>query len=160
MKNLISIVSIFLLLIVNSCKENEQPTFFTVDMMAFITVLDKQGNNLLDPNQEGAYDFRDIKIYYKRNGIMEEFYEAHLDMPRNFRIDPPEFERDYIMALVLDSEKTVIQWNKTEADTIQAEIQDDASSVIVQKVYFMGELKWDGETATKGRGFTIIKERQ
>lgn len=81
-------------------------------------------------------------------------------MPRNFRIDRPEFDRDYIMALVLDSEKTVIQWNETEADTIQAEIHDDASSVIVQKVYYMGELKWDGETATRGRGFTIIKERQ
>ena len=79
--------------------------FFNVDMMAFITVVDRQGNNLLDPNQEGAYDPKEIKIFYERNGNMEEFYEGHLDMPRNFRIDPPEFERDYIMALVLDSEK-------------------------------------------------------
>jgi hypothetical protein len=160
MKNLFSIVSILLVLLISSCKENEQPQFFTVDMMAFITVVDKQGNNLLDPNQEGAYDPRDIKIFYERDGNMEEFYEARLDMPRNFRIDPPEFDRDYIMALVLDSEKTVIQRNETEADTIQAEIHDNASSVIVQKVYYMGELKWDGETATRGRGFAIIKERQ
>jgi len=159
MKNLISIFSILFLLIASSCNENEQPQFFNVDMMAFITVVDRQGNNLLDPNQEGAYDPKEIKIFYERNGNMEEFYEGHLDMPRNFRIDPPEFERDYIMALVLDSEKTIIQWNEAEADTIQAEIHDDGAIVIVRKVYYLGELKWDAETATKGRGFTIIKER-
>lgn len=140
-----------------SCNENEQPQFATVDMMAFITVLDEQGNNLLDPSQEGSFKAKDIKIFYERDGKITEFFEGHLDMPRNFRIDPPEFDREYIMALVLDSKKTVIQWNETESDTIQAEIYDDGASIIVLKVYHQGELKWNGETAMKGRGFTIIK---
>lgn len=64
---------IILAILSASCKENEQPQFFTVDMMAFITVVDKQGNNLLDPNQEGAYDPSEIKIFYERDGNMEEF---------------------------------------------------------------------------------------
>jgi len=148
------------MLFISSCSQEGQPQFATVDMMAFITVVDEQGNNLLDPNQEGAFDPKDIKIFYERNGKMEEFYESHLDMRRNFRIDPPEFDRDYIMALVLNSKKTVIQWNEMEADTIQAEISDNGASIIVRKVYHNGELKWNGETAKTGRGFTIIKQRQ
>ena len=33
-----------------SCIEDDQPQFATVDIVAFITVLDEKGNNLLDPN--------------------------------------------------------------------------------------------------------------
>ncbi len=159
MKNL-TYVFIFLTAFISSCKENEQPQFATVDMMAFITVLDEEENNLLDPKQEGFYSSKDIKIFYERNGKLVEFYESNLDMPRNFRIDPPEFERDYIMALVLDSEKTIIQWNEAEADTIQSEIYDNGKSILVLKVFHQGKLKWDGATATTGRGFTIVKQRQ
>lgn len=160
MKNLLSVISIFLVLFISSCSQEGQPQFATVDMMAFITVLDEQGNNLLDPKQEGFYSSKDIKIFYERNGKLVEFYESNLDMPRNFRIDPPEFDRDYIMAIVLNSKKTVIQWNEMESDTIQAEIYDNGASIIVRKVYHNGELKWNGETAKTGRGFTIIKQRQ
>jgi hypothetical protein len=125
--------------------------------MVFITLLDEQGNNLLNPNHERYFDPRHIKIFYDRNGRMEEFYEGHLDMPRNFRIDPPEFERDYVMALALDSEKTIIRWNEHESDTIQAEIQKtDFPSVIVTKIYFNGELKWE-VTDLIGREITVFK---
>ncbi|MGM0944944.1 MAG: hypothetical protein ACQEW9_07145 [Bacteroidota bacterium] len=159
MKSFINIC-LFILLFTLSCNEKEEPLFLTFDRMTFITVLDIQGKNLLDPKHEKHYKLEDIKIFYDRNGNLEEFYQGHLDMPRNFRIDPPELGRDYKMALVLDSEKTVIQWNKTESDTIQAEFLDnDANAEIVIKVFLNGELKWDGETATKGRGFTIVKDR-
>jgi hypothetical protein len=129
-------------------------------MVAFFTALDEQGKNLLDPKKEGFYSFKNIKIFCERNGKLVELYESNLDMPRNFRIHPPEFDRDYIMALVLNSKKTVIQWNEMEADTIQAEIHDNGASIIVRKVYHNGELKWNGETAKTGRKFTINKQRQ
>lgn len=151
---------LFILAILSaSCKENEQPHFVNIDRMAFITVVDEQGNNLLDPNQDGAFDPKDIKIFYERDGEMEEFYEGHLDMPRNFRIDPPEFGSDYLIALVLDSEKTVIQWNEAEADTIQAEIHDAGASIMVQKVFYQGQLMHELPAMSR-REFTIIKERQ
>ncbi|MFL0685256.1 MAG: hypothetical protein ACJLTB_18900 [Algoriphagus aquaeductus] len=158
MKNLSPIILLMILALVNiSCKEDEQPNFAVVDMVAFITVLDQQGNNLLNPSREGSFKAKDIKIFYERNGKMEEFFEANLDMPRNFRIDPPEFGSDYLMALVLDAEKTVIQWNKTEADTLKAEIYDDGRSILVRKVFFQGELKHDVNKALTRREFTIVK---
>jgi hypothetical protein len=140
-----------------SCNEKEEPLFGTIDSMAYIKVLDQKGNNLLNPLNEGSYKSKDIKIFYEINGEMKGFFEGHLDMPRNFRIDSPNSENDYIMALVIDSKKTIIQWNESEADTIQAEIFDDGRSLIVLKVFHQGELKWDGATSKTGRGFTIVK---
>jgi hypothetical protein len=157
MKTLIRIIPILLLINLSSCEERGEPLFGTIDMMTFITVVDRQGNNLLNPSNVGSYKPKDIKIFYEINGEMIEFFEGNLDMPRNFRIDPPEFESDYIMALVVGAEKTVIQWNETETDTLQAEIFDDGRSLIVLKVYHQGELKWDGATSKTGRGLTIIK---
>ncbi len=157
MKTLIRITPILLLIIVSSCEEDKEPLFGIIDRMAYITVLDQQGNNLLNPSNEGSYKSKDIKIFYEINGEMKEFFEGHLDMPRNFRIDSPNSENDYIMALVIDSKKTIIQWNESEADTIQAEIFDDGRSLIVLKVFHQGELKWDGATSKTGRGFTIVK---
>lgn len=147
-----------IVLMTSSCSKNDELPGFgvVVDMMVFITVLDSQGNNHLDPGQEGFYDPRDIKIFYERNGKLEEFYESHLHMRRNFRVAPSGFGRDYGMDLVL-SEKTVIQWNEHESDTIQAEIyKTDGPHIRVTKVYFNGELKWDVEDLT-GREITIIK---
>lgn len=157
MKNLSQTLLIIFAFMNLACKEDEQPNFAVVDTVAFITVLDQQGNNLLDPSHEGSFKAKDIKIFYERNGEMIEFFEGHLDMPRNFRIDPPEFGSDYLMALVLDAKKTVIQWNKTESDTLLAEIHDDARSVVVRQVSHKGELKHDTKTSITRREFTIIK---
>ena len=160
MKNLIFAIIMALVLMVSSCSKEDEPQFASVSTMTFITVLDEQGYNLLDPNQEGSFDPKHIKIFYDRNGRLEEFYQNHLDMPRNFRIDPPEFGNDYLLALALDSEKTVIQWNENESDTIQAEflnINDKILSINATKVYHNGELKWDGASSMTRRGFTIIK---
>lgn len=157
MKNLIFAIPIVLVLMISSCSKEEHP-FATVSQMTFIKLQDKQGNNLFDPSQEGYYDPRDIKIFYERNGKLEEFYHGNLDMPRNFRIDPQEFDRDYIMALVVDSKITVIKWNETESDTIQAEFMDGGiPNAIVTKIFLNGELKWDAFTSMTGRGLTIIK---
>lgn len=160
MKNLITNILLGLALVLSSCSEEEQPQFATISTMTFITVLDQKGNNLLDPNQEDAYDQKEIKTFYERDGKMEEFFAAHLDMPRNFRIDPPMYGKDYLMAVALDSEKTVIKWNKTESDTIQAEFLDNKDQAIfVSKVYFKGELKYDAQSTMNRREFTIIKDR-
>lgn len=160
MKEIIRVLLMFFTLICFSCKEEEQPNFAVVDMMTFITVLDQQGNNLLDPRNTGSFEAKDIKIFYERNGKMEEFFQANLDMPRNFRIDPPELGSDYLMALALESETTIIHWNEVESDTLRAEIEhlgQEGSGIVVKKVFYMDEIKYDIATSTTGREFTIIK---
>lgn len=158
MNSFSKIIVTALSIILFSCIKDDQPQFATVDIVAFITVLDEQGNNLLDPKQASSYDPNKIRIYYERNGKMEEFFEANLDMPRNFRIDPPQFGNDYLMAIGLDAEKTVIKWNETESDTLYAEFRENKEeAIIVTKVFHSGELKHDSKTAKTRREFTIIK---
>ncbi|EPA00243.1 hypothetical protein A33Q_0114 [Indibacter alkaliphilus LW1] len=159
MKNLIYLLP-FLLLMVSACSKEEEalPNLGVfIDTSVVITILDEQGNNRLDPNHVRYLDPEDIKIFYEINGRLEEFYEDHLDMPRNFRINQPGFGRDYNLALFL-SEKTVIQWNENESDSIEAEIyrSDDLNRIQLIKVYFNGDLKWDNASLTASE-FTIIK---
>ncbi|WP_373523942.1 hypothetical protein [Aquiflexum sp.] len=163
MKNPIYIFPLVLLFLFSACSNEEQlPTEggFTVDTVAILKILDEEGNNLLDPGHERYLDPSKIKVFYERDGRMIEFIEPHLDMPRNFRIGPPhEFRNDYVMFLVLDSEKTVVQWNENDSDTIHAEFFKYSGSsflLMVTKVLFNGELKWDAESKSE-REFTIIK---
>jgi hypothetical protein len=152
----LSLTMVFVLMTI-SCSQEEVPeSAIVIDRMIFITMLDSQGNNLLDPKHERYYDPSQIRIFYDRNGKLEEFFQGHLDMRRNFRIILPELGRDYTMALALDSEKTVIQWNGLESDTIQAEVYTDFPHTRVTKVYFNGELKWDVADLID-REITIIK---
>jgi hypothetical protein len=160
MKKICQVLLMLFTMICFSCKEEEQPNFVVVDMMTFITVLDQQGNNLLDPSNEGSFMEKEIKIFYERNGKMEEFFQANLDMPRNFRIDPPELGSDYLIALALEAETTVIQWNEVESDTLRAEIEhlgQEGTGIVVKKVFYMDEIKYNIATSTTGREFTIIK---
>jgi hypothetical protein len=150
----------------NSCKEDSQPCYPIDNNQIRIQVIDREGKDLLDQTQAGAFHSNTIKIYYERNGTLEEFYNGQMtNMRRNFRIIPPEAGEDfYSMEVILDTEKTVIQWNISEADTLFANIvpigdPDFCPTRMVQEVYHQGELKWDGSTSMTGRGFTIVKER-
>ena len=72
-------------------------------MMTFITVVDRQGNNLLNPSNEGSYMSNDIKFFHEIKGEMKEFFEGKINMLRSFRIDPPEFKRgDSTLKLVIE----------------------------------------------------------
>jgi hypothetical protein len=163
MKNSIYIFPMVLVLLFSACSNEEQlPTFggFTLDRVVILKILDEEGNDLLDPDHERYLDPSKIKVFYERDGRMIEFIAPHLDMPRNFRVDPPhEFQNNYLMFLVLDSEKTVVQWNEKDSDTIHAEFfKYSGSSFLlkVTKVFFNDELKWDVESKSR-RKFTIIK---
>ncbi|WP_194976900.1 hypothetical protein [Aquiflexum lacus] len=163
MKNSIYIFPMVLVLLFSACSNEEQlPNIggFTVDTVAILKILDEEGNDLLDPGHERYLDPSKIKVFYERDGRMIEFIETHLDMPRNFRIGSPhEFRNEYVMFLVLDSEKTVVQWNENDSDTIHAEFfKYSGSSFMIRviKVLFNGELKWDAESKS-AREFTIIK---
>lgn len=159
MKNLSQIFLILIAGVITSCNDEISPCCpATNSDMVNITVRDAQGNNLLNPTLEGAFRENVIKILYEEDGKLKEFYNGgHSNMRRNFRIISPELGSDYRMRVIL-KEKTVIQWNQTEADTLKAEILDDGMILILRKVYHNGELKWDRETLTTGEeGITIIK---
>lgn len=165
MKKLILVFLIIVAGFIISCEEGAQPCYPIDSNRIHIQVLTREGEDLLDQMQAEAFHSNTIKIYYERNGTLEEFYNGGLtNMRRNFRIDPPEAREGYYgMLVILDSEKTVIQWNATEADTLLAKIvpggdPDFCPRRIVQEIYHQGDLNWDGSTPMTGRGFTIVKK--
>ena len=122
-----------------------------------LMVVDSQGQNLLDPKLPTAYRENTIKIFYEENGKLVEFYNGGMtNMRRNFRIEEPELEFGYRMKLIL-KEKTVIQWNTTDADTLEAEINDNGVFLNLLKVYHRGELKWDATQPMTGMEFILVK---
>ncbi|WP_100628173.1 hypothetical protein [Algoriphagus formosus] len=149
----------------SSCEEGTQPCYPIDNNRINIQVLDQEGKDLLDQTKELAFSSNQIKIFYERNGSLEEFYNGQMtNMRRNFRIIPLEAGEDfYSMEVILDTEKTVIQWNASEADTLFANIvpigdPNYCPTRMIKEVYHEGELKWGGSTSMTGRGFTIVKE--
>ncbi|MFC3417202.1 hypothetical protein [Algoriphagus hitonicola] len=164
MKKLILVFLIIFAGFIISCKEENLPHYPIDDNRVFIKVLDEQGVDLLDQTQAKSYKANVIKIFYEREGQLEEFYNGGLtNMRRNFRIDPPELdEKQHRMKLIIESEVKVIQWNELEADTLYSEIDYDEkyNKMSVRKVYHQGELKHSNIPALSRREFTIIKQRQ
>jgi hypothetical protein len=141
MKNL---MMIGLITIIISCtKEKEVRYASNVDIGLEISVVDKSGNDLLDPANPNSFKEKDIRIYYLINGVKEEVFFPNYDHPRNFYID--KRDKVYNMILFLNDPITYIQWNNLDTDTIQCVINKEGGGelTICRKVWFNGELRWD-----------------
>jgi hypothetical protein len=157
MKTLFRVIVLLFATALSSCEEEFICCPPMDNTSITLKVMDAQGQNLLDPKLEKSFRENTIKIFYEENGKLEEYYNGGMtNMRRNFKIQEPELEFDYRMKLIL-KEKTVIQWNTFDADTLQAEIEDNGVFLNLLKVYHQGELKWDATKPVSGFEFTIIK---
>ncbi|MBB6680266.1 hypothetical protein H4O20_02300 [Aequorivita sp. 609] len=158
-----AIVTLIVLTFLTACsKDNETEkvaVFF--DTAVEISLKDHSGIDMLNPNNQNAYRADEIKIYYLVNGEKQEIFDPNMDYPRNFLIYQNENEyRIRIFQNSVETEElpiTYVEWNENETDTLQAEYDRTYNNQPrVQKVWFNGELKWDGQNGEKGF-FTIIK---
>jgi hypothetical protein len=155
MKNVILMLLSIILL--NSCSDDGTDAIVISIGMNFI-VVDKMGNDLLDPKNESAINENDIKILYLVNGeVKKGDISGYIpDYPNNFlitesRIGLPE----YVLTVFLNSESmdsetiTYLQWNENDTDTIKSTIYRSEEVTSVTKVWLNDSLVWDGETHTK-----------
>jgi len=140
-----------------SCQEEKNST--NIDTHIEIAVVDKNGNDLLNPSAENSFKEENIKIYYLINGVVEEVFYPNLDYPRCFRI----YERDGIYRMRLSpngNEKdefpvTYIKWNETDTDTVKCNFSRGDNSLICTKVWYNGVLMW--EAYATDRCITVVK---
>ncbi|GAB3017305.1 hypothetical protein GCM10027051_22590 [Niabella terrae] len=117
--------------------------------------------DLLNPQNQNAYDTSAIKTYYSKNGTFYEVFEGNLDRPRMFSIYKHPDGR-YRIGIGLNIEKTeeypitLIKWSDTDTDTLKGAFYRTPSSILVTKVWFNGELKWEHDSY-KEPFFKIIK---
>ena len=111
------------------------------------SVVDNQGNDLLNPENQNYLSHSNIKLFYKENGQYKEVYNANLDYPRNFLIF--KHKTEYRIRIFLnDSEnetqpEKMIQWNENKSNIIKAEFYRTNSLVRFNKVWLDDNLIWD-----------------
>lgn len=128
-----------------------------------VMVVDKDGNDLLDPDTKGAYEPDEIRIYKVINGKETLYVDGTKDSPYgvsyNYDYKTEEWEPGlpetcYVSLLVsfydiIENNHTtaIVKWNAVEADTVTCEIDPEWNNNI-KKIYVNGELKWDEQTVS------------
>jgi len=164
-----------------SCKKtNPGGGGVVFDLTNDIRVVNKDGQNLLDPSTQNSFKKDDIKIYYLINGLKTEMFNKNLDAPRQFMIfqvgaDVKNYANEHLVRIfsnnkgVVDKNgneitTTYIEWNSTDTDTLVTQIQRSGASIFNYKVWYNGIIKWDRTSMPRledksfpGRFFQIIK---
>lgn len=157
MKKQARIFPILLYMIFLSCQESGEPTAIYVQTIIGIKVLNSEGINLLNPANHENINQSSIKIYYREDDELKEFYNPNLDWPRNFKVYKEEITGEFKMKLSLE-EETVINWGDGSFDTIKSEFhRTSGNGTRLIKVWFKGDLVYDVETATTNPELTIVK---
>lgn len=134
----------------DSESRNEEQMNLDVDVE--FSIADTNGNDLLNPENENSYNHEAIKLFYKTDGVYQEFYDGNLDLPRNINIY--QHTDTYRATIFLnhsaseEQPETLIQWNENNADTIKCEIYRTSSVERIDKVWLNNQLVWDSTNNT------------
>lgn len=154
MRKILCLFGIALLL---SCqKENNDfcgCLFF--DLTVEMSVVDKNGTDLLDPKNPLAIDRSKIKLFYPENGILKEVFNPLGDYPRDFMIYPVE-GKNYRIRVFTTTPITYIQWSDADTDTLKCEYIKTDNSTICSKVWFNDAPVYDIKDG-KERYFEVVK---
>jgi hypothetical protein len=173
MKNMNYLFLLFFILYGTSCSEENISEGYSISTAVKISVVDQQGSDLLDPDNENNLKSENIKIFHMIDGELTEFSEGYLDYPKGFLIYNPYdlgFNEQYLFCLLATDASastgelesllpvTYIQWNETDMDTVKCQYYQTDNILECTKVWFNGVLVWTspGESG-EGRWFQIFK---
>ena len=155
------LTSILIISCNSSDDHNNENSYYNLSTGIDFLVTNQNGDDLLNPNTLNAYSSENIKIFYLKDGVVEETYNPNFDFPRNFAIVSPEdsgaetyFMRIFLNNSVSDNAITYIEWNETDTDTIRANFNNGDNYSMVTKAWYNEELVFDESIYTL---FTIIK---
>ena len=130
-----------------------------------ITVLNQDGEDLLDPDNPSAIDLDQVKVYYELNGVKTEINRGNLTYPKMFRIEEPGYNTDKYRVLLFmniedDSEitTTYFKWNSERTDVFKSLVErpkGSNGSVYGKKTWFNDEVICDGSVDTSQCEVTI-----
>lgn len=163
--NLIIIVAIAFFMS-NCNKENTDMT--VVDLGIYISFIDNNGTDLLNPNNDVSYKENEIKVFHLLNGKKELFYKSNLDHPNGFFIvhDEKISNYYYLGVGVNDYDNgstanpyeaiTLLELSENVTDTITCKIEKGENSLLTRQVTYNGKVVWDWDDNTERR-ITIKK---
>jgi len=146
-----------------SCSEEKEPEgsisfFYNVGIA--ISLQDSIGNNLIDTE---GYDSSKFRIYWKKNGNLEMFYDFFSDNPYGYAIGMMDGRPRCGITLnddtTVEISETYIKWNETDIDTIATTIQRTPYRVIPDKIWYNRALVWDDETMGNTERHIIVVKK-
>ena len=117
-----------------------------------ISFVDKNGNDLLNPDYPDSFKEHSFKLYYLEEGLKKEVYFSHYDSPRNIDLT---CERELCELSIVLSHTTYLEFEPGVEDVIESEFIKNGGAILVSKIYYNGELKWDIDSGSPA--FTIVK---
>jgi hypothetical protein len=171
---------ILIVLFTSSCKKSNPDGGIVIDLSSDIRVVNKQGQNLLDPATQNSLHKENIKTYYLIDGIKTEMYDGRLDYPRQFKIvnvgpQSMKYPNESIFEIFANPKgvpdkngdeitTTYIEWNNADTDTLVTQIRHAGASIFIKKVWYNGAVTWDitstptvEDKTFPGRFFQIVK---
>ena len=122
---------------------------------------DSNGTNLIDTE---GYDSSKFRIYWKKNGELEMFYNYFADSPYGYRVGPISGRVQCGIHLnndpTVEISETYIKWNETDMDTISTYIERTQYSTIAKKIWYNGDLVWDEETMPNTEKVIVVVKQQ
>jgi hypothetical protein len=142
-----------LVIITVSCKL-ESPDPVVIDNQVDINYTNSQEEDLLDTSVTAGFSADSIHLYNVVNGIKKEV-NNRVDYPHNFFIYKNEQFNKHVLRVFLEVDTTYLQLNRKITDTIACKFYRSENKLIITKVWYNGNLKWDNSAVS--REFTIIK---
>jgi len=149
---------IILLITIGCIACDDDNNSFDLTAVQDFYLLNKDGNDLLNPNVENTFNTNRIKIYYLIDGEKVQSYTS------NYFIKPSEVTGSngrYFIRVFLnektsegDTAYTFIEWNETDIDTIRSQVRSTPTSLTSYMFAFNDSVF---PIATNYRVFEIIK---
>lgn len=121
-------------------------------------MVNQQSQNLLTPPT--ALNESNIDVFYVKNGTASLFYKSSASFPKGFKIFKPDGQESLKLFLNDADEDfplTIIKFSSYTADTIKCQVLRKNNSIIMNKLWLNGTLKFDAENHIGSESITIIK---
>jgi len=132
---------------------------FIVSLGVKFSIINKEGEDLLNPDHPNCFRKEDIKLFYLIDNKIEEI-TINDSQKGGFTIYKREdkFYMDLTPNIYMEKLPiTYIQWSENDMDTLQCEFtREPNASIICTKFWFNGELITERHP-TKGRYLEIVK---
>ena len=140
-------------LIAGSCKL-ESPNEVVIDNKVDIYYINSLHEDLLDTAVAGSFTEDSIHLYNVVRGVKKEV-NNRVDYPHNFFVYKNEELQKYVLGVFLEVDTTFLELNRHITDTITCVFERSENRLIIRKVRYNGNVKWDDYTVS--REFTIMK---
>ena len=135
--------------------------------LAYFYILDKNGNDLLNPNTPNTLNTENIKIFYILDGKAVDVAQYHSDKGHKdmkyFSIRKPEGSRlNYTFWLAFATPDkgatatTLIQWSESDTDTIKVQFSRGDCSFAWTKFWYNG-VEYSNKDSNEVGVYEIIK---